>query len=476
MDLKNLYRISDFEWNIPKKGKMNVDAFFVGSRESALNMRPEAHRQLTHLASLPGILDKIVVLPNTYPGNNIPYGTVSVFDLDDGVICPDGVGKDINCGLRTVTTNLIIQDIEKKADVLTRALARFIPSGKDAKGKLSLNLAEAKELVEQGARWVIEHRELGEDDDVEHMEDNGEVFGASWDALPSEVLKHYKNQLGTIGSGHNFLKLQIVDEIFDIERARVFGLFKNQVVVTIHTGSRGIGEAINEYYRPILQKATRQYHLNLPDSSFIAVPVKSPEGKQYLAAIRAAANFAFANRQVISHMVNLMFNEVIKDVDTNIMYDISHNMIKEEFHQIGASKRKVLVHRKHAQRSFPGKRPEVSKPFRVTGQPLIVSGSLTDYSYIMAGGEESIFKTFGSSISSTGRIILPHEAEKKFKLENIEKELREAGIYVKSKNKGILVREAPAAFKDTETVIKSITKAGLSFRVARLKTLGIVKG
>ncbi len=476
MDLNQLYRISDFEWSLPRTGNMNVDALIVGSENLITEMDPKLAQQITSIASLPGILDKLIVLPDAYVDSPFPHGMVAAFDPVEGMILPQAVGHDINCGMRTVTTNLIFQDIEKKGEGLTRELFKAIPSGEDSKGKQSFSIKEIGEIMEEGARWIIENRGMGKDDDLENIEDGGEIIGASPDAIPQDIIKKYKSQLGTIGSGNHFVEIQIVDEVFDIERARVFGLFKNQVVVTFHTGSRGLGQDVIDHYIPLFREEMKRLKISTPHRDLTPLPVDNTVSQDFLKAMWATSNYAFANRQLISHAVHHVFNEVIKDVDTNVMYDLGHNMIKEEFHQIGTSKRKVLIHRRGATRNFPGKRPEISKTYRVTGQPVIVAGSMGQHSYVLAGSEESLIKSLGSGIQGAGRLLSEEKAMKKFKMEDINQSLKDFGVYLKTKNKDSITAEAPGAYKDIEEIIKSITKSHISLRVARLKPIGVIRG
>ncbi len=476
MELNQLYRVSDFEWSIPKTGTMNVDAMIIGTEGIIQDMDKKVIQNIEYISSLPGIVDKLIVLPDVSVDSIFPHGFVVAFDLEEGVLIPQAVGHDINCGIRTVTTNLIFQDIEKKGETLTKELFKAIPSGENARGKVSYTIKDLKEILEQGARWMIENKGMGKEDDLENIEDNGEIIGAHSDSIPEEILKKYKSQLGTIGGGNHFVEIQIVDEVFDIERARVFGLFKNQVIITFHSGSLGLGKEVMEYYEPLFRAQAKKLKMSTPHKDLTPLPIGDPLSQQFLQAMWATSNFAFANRQIISHNIHQVFNEVIKDVDTNVMYDLGHNMIKEEFHQIGTTKRKIMVHRRGATRNFPGKRPEVSMTYRVTGQPVIVAGSMGHHSYVLAGSDLSLTKTLGSGVQGAGRKVPEDKAMKMFKVEDVMQELKDFGVYLKTKNKEHIPAEAPGAYKDIEQVIKSITKANLATRVARLKPIGVIKG
>lgn len=476
MDLSKLYQISDYEWSIPKFGDMNVDGYIIGSQKLVSDMDDGVYQQLVNAASLPGILYRVIALPDAHSGYGFPIGGTAAFDLSDGVVVPGAVGYDINCGVRVITTNLIYPDIEKKVESLIREMYKVIPSGVAEKGKVSLNKKELNSLLTEGARWVIENRGLGKDDDLEYIEDGGVAREADPDFLSSEVLKREKNQLGTLGAGNHYLELQIVDEIFDIERARVFGLFKNQVVVTIHTGSRGLGHQIGTDYIKQFSRLHRKYNIHVPNRELGAAPFNSDEGKRYLGAMRCGINYAFANRQVIYSLINKVLNDVIKDVDTNIMYDLGHNTLKIETHKIGSTKRKVLVYRKGSTRNFSGIIQDVVKPYRISGQPVIAGGSMGNYSYVLAGTEESLNKTFGTSVHGAGRNLSRIQAKRHFDYNQMVKELEEKGVYLKSKSKSTATEEAPGAYKDIDEVIKSVNKSNISLRVARLKPIGVLKG
>ncbi len=476
MQLKSLHRVSDYEWLIPRHGDMNVDGLIIGSRSIVESMDETVYQQLKNVASLPGILEKAIVLPDAHSGYGFPNGCVAVFDAKEGIVSVGGVGFDINCGVRLVTTNLIYQDIEKKVDTLMKAFFRTIPCGVGSLGKLSLSRKEIKDVLLEGAKWVIKNRGMGKEDELDFIEDNGYLSGADPDAVSEEALKRGKNQLGTLGSGNHYLELQVVDEVFDIEKARVFGLFKNQVVVSFHTGSRGLGYQIGMDYLALFSQASDKFNVSIKDRELLYAPVNSDEGRRFLGAVRSASNFAFANRQVISHAIHGVFNDIIKDVDTNTMYDLGHNTIKEEIHKIGASKVKVLVHRKGTTRNFSGKLAEISRPYRVSGQPVIVGGSMGTYSYVLAGREEAIEKTFGSTVHGAGRAMPRQEAKKITDFEHLYQDLLKKNIYLKTKSKEGVLEEAPYAYKDIEEVVQSISKSGLSHRVARLKPIGVVKG
>lgn len=476
MNIHKLYRISDYEWSIPKAGSMNVDALIVASQDLIESMDEAVYEQLVNAASLPGIIDRMIALPDAHAGYGFPIGGVAAFDTSDGVICPGAVGYDINCGVRTVTTNLIFQDIEKKVDSLIREFYKVIPSGVGVKSKISLTKKELNDLLTDGAKWVIQNRGFGKTEDLDYLEDNGIAKDANPSAVSEEAFQREKCQLGTLGAGNHYIELQIVEEIFDIERARVFGLFKNQVVVTFHTGSRGLGHQVCADYMRLAARNVAAKKITVPSRELAYFSPDDPEGKNYLGAMRAATNYAFANRQTISFYIDQVLNNVIKDVDTNIMYDVGHNTLKNETHRVGASRKELLVYRKGSTRSFPGRAQGVTKPYRVSGQPVIVGGSMGSSSYILAGTEDAMVKTFGSTVHGAGRTMSRTAAKKAVTPEKLAEELKHKGVSLKVKNRAAVVDEAPGAYKDIDEVVKSVNKPIISIRVARLRPIGVIKG
>ncbi|MCX7820826.1 MAG: RtcB family protein [Brevinematales bacterium] len=476
MQLKLLHRISDYEWLLPKHDKMNVDVYIVGSKKIIEEMDDNVYNQVKNVASLPGIIDKVALLPDAHSGYGFPIGCVAAFDKEDGIVSIGGVGFDINCGVRLITTNLIYQDIEKKVESIIKAFYKKIPAGVGANGKINLTKKELKDVIEKGAEWVIKERGMGKIEELDYIEEGGCVSGADFSALTEEALAREKNQLGTLGSGNHYLELQVVEEVFDIERARVFGLFKNQVVATLHCGSRGLGHQTGVDFMNIFAKAIHKYKISIKDKELIYVPATSPEGRRYFAAVQAASNFAFANRQVISYLVSEVLNDVIKDVDTNTMYDIGHNTLKIETHKVGNAKLPLLVHRKGSTRNFAGKSQVVPKPYQFTGQPVIVGGSMGTASYVLCGKEESMEKTFGTTIHGAGRTMSRHKARESLSYEELERDLLKRGVFLKTKSREGALEESPIAYKDIEEVVNTVIKSNLSQRVARLRPLGVLKG
>lgn len=476
MDIKKLYRVSDFEWDIPKKGNMNVDGYVFGSEEVVHQMDDEVYKQLVGAASLPGIIDRVIALPNAYPDYGMPYGSMLVFNPSEALVCPAAIGFDINCGIRTVTTNLIISDIEKKADDLLKGFNKLIAVGENTKSKISLTKKELKDLLEQGSRWLVENKGMGELEDLDYVEKKGSLLNANPDAINKIALLKENTPLCSLGGGNHYLELQIVDEVFDIERARVFGIFKNQIVVTFHTGSRGLGQQISKDYHQLFGKVAKKYGVHLPNKELAAVPIDSDEGKLYIGAMTAASNFAYANRHAIANAIDEVFNEVIKDVETNTMYDLGHNTFREEVQKVGSSKKRVFIHRKGCTRGYIGKMMKQNSPYQVYGHPIIISGAMGSHTYILAGSPDSLTRTLGTNIPGAGRIMSPKEARKKFRYEAMLTDLKNQDIALRIKNKESVVEEAIGAYKNIEEIIRSVNKGGLAVRVARLKPIGVLRG
>jgi len=475
MDLGNYYKISDYEWLIPKSGGQNVDILFIGNEKLLKSIDENILNKIKNVASLPGILEKVVVFPNYYLNEGNPVGITFVTDPNDGIICINGVGYDINCGIRLVTTNLIYQDIEKKVESLIKAFAKFIKSGEETSGKFALEEKAIRGIMLEGAKWVIEKRGFGRIEDLDYIEDKGVIEGADPDFIKDSIISNAKKQICTLGLGSHFLEIQIVDEIFDIEKARAFGIFKNQIVITFHTGSRSIGYNLVSYFSNLFSTTMDKQKIDKKDG-LLYLPIKTKEAQLFLNAIKCASNFAFANRQYINYYINFVLNEVIKDVDINIMYDHSHNYIKEEYHKVGNNKVKVLVHRRGTTRNLAGKIPEVPKVYQFSGQPVILPGCIGNYSFVMAGREESIDKTFGSTVNGLGRSSYWYTNKEKVNISGEIKKLEENGIYLKYKDNEKIAEEFKENYKNIEEIVSSINNSGVSQRVARLKTLGILKG
>jgi tRNA-splicing ligase RtcB len=476
MILKHLHRVSDYEWLYPKSGSMLVDGLLIGSEDILATVEEVVLHQITHIASLPGVADRVIALPNVNKGAGFPSGCVAAFDRANGVVVLSGIGRDINCGIRMVTTNLIAQDIEKKSETLIREFYKAIPCGSTGLSRINLSRKDLAEIFVQGARWVIENRGMGKPEELDFIEDGGVVEGGNPEVLSEEVYKREKHHIGTLGNGSHYLELQVVEEVFDIERARAFGLFKNQVVVTFQAGSRSVGEQVYQEYSEIFKKSSKKYDHPVKSPELYYLPSSSDEGKAYIGAVRAAMNYGYANRQAIGHSIHQVFNDVIKDVDTNTMYDLGHHTLTDEVHKVGPSRAHQLVHRNGCCRNFIGHISGIARPYSVSGQPVIIGGSMGSASYVMAGREESLEKTFGTTVHGSGRIVPSDLAREKFSPGDLARDLEAKGIYLKIRDRERISEDAPEAYRDIEEVARTINKSGLSLRVARLRPIGVMRG
>ncbi len=371
-------------------------------------------------------------------------------------------------------------EIQGKIKDLVSALFINIPSGVGSHRKdLKLNREEERRVLHQGARWALE-RGYGTEEDLEHIEERGCIEGADPDLVSDKAMERGRAQLGTVGSGNHFVEVGYVEEIFDEEIAEALGLWKDQVTILVHTGSRGLGHQVCDDYIRIMMDAAKKYQIELPDPQLCCAPVDSPEGRDYLSAMACAANFAFANRQMITHWVRETFEQVFqrspKDLDLKLIYDVCHNIAKIETHTIKGEKRRVCVHRKGATRAFPPHHPEIPSEYQEIGQPVLIPGDMGRCSYVLIGTDEAMKETFGSTCHGAGRVMSRHQAIKAAKGRSIAKELESRGIIVKGASRETLVEEIPDAYKDINEVVEVVHHAGISLKVAKLVPMGVIKG
>lgn len=477
MELKKLEKISEVEWLIPKHGDMNVNARIIANKRLVEEMDDMVYTQIVNVASLPGIVGEALVLPDAHWGYGFPIGAVAAFDPNEGgVVTVGGVGFDINCGVRTMTTNLTYKDVKEKIKELVDKLFVRVPSGLGSKGEIYLSNKEAKEVMVKGARWVIE-RGYGIPEDLEYIENGGVIEGADPEAVSPRAIERERDQMGTLGSGNHYLEVQIVEEVYDEAVAKVFGLFKDQVVITFHCGSRGFGHQIGTDYLKTLSEASRKYGIKIREKELVAAPINSQEGRRYISAVKCGINFAFANRQVIAHLIRQTVQEVFgKEVVVKTLYDIGHNTLKEEEHIVDGKLKKLIVHRKGSTRGFGPGRKEIPEAYRNVGQPIIVGGSMGTPTYILVGTSLAMKKTFGSTVHGAGRTMSRNQATKSWRGEQIVEDLMKKGIYVRAKSLSGVAEEAPQAYKNIDEVIESITMSGVSKKVAKLKPIGNIKG
>lgn len=436
--------------------------------------------QAANVATLPGIVDAALVMPDGHEGYGFPIGGVAAFDLEEGVVSPGGVGYDINCGVRLLRTNLDEKDVRPKIKELINALFANIPSGVGSKSKLRLDGRELETAVTEGLGWA-QASGYATAKDREHCEENGCIAGADFSKVSAMAKKRGAPQFGTLGSGNHFLEVQKVEKIYDGEKAKAFGITREgQVTVMIHSGSRGLGHQVcDDYLRTMLPAAKEKYGLELADRELCCAPINSPEAQDYLGAMRCAINFAFNNRQVISHFTRQSFSQVLggkwEDYGMELVYDVCHNIAKTEEHEIEGRNRKVCVHRKGATRALWAGHPLIPQAYRSVGQPVIIPGSMNTSSYLLCGADGSK-KTFGSSCHGAGRVMSRGQAKRDFNSNDILAQMKSAGVDIKVAEAGLLAEEYGGAYKDVTAVVQSVEDAGISTIVAKLTPIGVIKG
>ncbi|MBN1782960.1 RtcB family protein [bacterium] len=477
-----LEKVDDYRWRIPDdfiRG-MKVPGLIFADEEMLSQVRQDqAPQQVVNVAHLPGVIGYAMAMPDIHWGYGFPIGGVAAMDAEEGVISPGGVGYDINCGVRLVRTGLTLSDIKSKMKELINGLFTNIPCGVGSSGRLKLTNQDLKAVLERGPAWALE-KGFGWNGDVEMTEDQGCIDGADVKALSSRALERGKPQLGTLGSGNHFLEIQEVAEIYDAETADAFGLKKGQITVMIHTGSRGLGYQVCDDSLDIMGKAMQKYKIRPPDKQLACTPVRSSEGGRYFSAMAAAANYAWTNRQLILHWVRETFSAVLErspeDMGMHQVYDVAHNIAKFETHTAGERKLRVVVHRKGATRAFGPNHPDVPGAYQKTGQPVLIPGDMGTASYVLAGTEQAMTESFGSTCHGAGRVMSRHAAIRATRGRALARELEDQGIFVQSRGRNTLQEEAPEAYKDIHHVVNIVHNAGLSRRVAKMRPVGVVKG
>jgi tRNA-splicing ligase RtcB len=471
--MTEIKKISEFEWEIPKENGMLVPGKIFASEKLIEKIKQDKTiEQVKNVAMLPGIIKASFAMPDAHQGYGFPIGGVAAFDIDKGVISPGGVGYDINCSVRLLRTNLTRDQIKGKEKILTKALFKAVPVGVGGKGKIKITQKELNEILEKGADWCIE-KNYANEKDIEYIEEKGNMQNANAKNVSDKAKGRGINQLGTLGAGNHFVEMQFVDEIFDKKIAEVFGLEKNQITIMIHCGSRGLGHQVASDYIKLMEK---EYGFPKQDRELVNAPIKSELGKKYLSAMAAAANFAFANKQILTHQIREEFKKIFPNFKAEVVYDICHNIAKFEKHEIDKKETEVLIMRKGATRSFGPGRKELPKAYQKTGQPIILPGSMGTSSYVLVGTEKAEEVSFASTAHGAGRISSRSFAIKNLEPEKILKQLKEKGIEIETGSKKGLVEEAPEVYKDIEEVAKLSNRAGIGNLVAKLKPIGVVKG
>ncbi len=481
MAIEGLRRIDGTRIEVPRDYKfgMRTNGIIYVDETLEKELEPHSIEQVANVATLPGIVGSSLAMPDIHTGYGFTIGGVAAFDLKDGIISPGGVGYDINCGVRLLRSNLIKADIAPKIKDLVNAFYKDIPTGVGSKGKLRLNADEHKKVLLKGARWVVEQG-YGDRHDLEHTESQGCIDGADPDLVSKKAYERGSSQLGTLGSGNHFAEIQFVDEIYDEAAANSLGLFEDQITVMIHTGSRGFGHQVCTDFLEVMQRAVIKYGIELPDRELACAPFDSPEARDYLAAMRAAANYAWANRQFIMHWVKESFINVLntgpETVGMSLIYDVAHNIAKVEEHEVNGKKRKLIVHRKGATRAFCPGHAELPEVYKHIGQPVIIPGDMGRASYVLLGTDRGMKESFGSTCHGAGRAMSRHQAMKMAKGRAIWREMEDMGIIVRATGRGTLAEEMPEAYKDVTDVVNVVHNAGLSKKVSRLRPLGVIKG
>jgi len=478
-----LKKIDDYRWEIPKsyKAGMSVPGL-IFANESMLNhiWEENVYQQVANVAFLPGIVGHSLAMPDIHWGYGFPIGGVAATRVEDGVVSPGGVGFDINCGVRLLRTNLTEEEVRPKIEQLTTELYVNVPSGLGSTGKLRVKEKELNEVLAKGSRWAVE-KGYGEAEDIKVTEESGCMKGANPDKVSSKAKQRGIPQSGTLGSGNHFLEVEAVDEIYDRDAAKVMGIDDvGQVLILIHTGSRGFGHQVCTDYVALLGQAVKRYGINLPDRQLACAPIKSPEGQDYLAAMACAANYAWTNRQCIVHWVRealvKVFGKSRRQLGLEQVYDVAHNIAKIEEYTINGKKLTLCVHRKGATRAFPAKHPDIPDVYRDIGQPVLIPGDMGRCSYVALGTETAMKETFGSTCHGAGRVQSRAAAKRSLRGADVAKALAAKGITVKAASMGSLAEEASEAYKDVSEVVDVTHKAGISRKVARATPIGVIKG
>ena len=482
VNLQDIRRISDFEWEIPTsyRADMRVPVrLFATRRLLEAVMEDRSLEQAVNATTLPGLVGSVLVMPDMHQGYGFPIGGVAATRFPEGVISPGAIGYDINCGVRLLGSQIEYEAAEPYLSELASALNHYCPSGVGGKGSLRMSEAELNRVCREGSRWALKAGYATEAD-VRRTEEGGRLEGADPDQISPRAKERGRPQLGTLGAGNHFIEVDLVEQIFDARAAQVMGLAEGILAVQIHCGSRGFGHQVCSDYVRDFQGAVRRYNIQLPDRELVCAPLDSPEGRAYLAAMRSAANYAFANRQLLAHNARQAFEQVLAGKVGNWhlhqVYDIAHNMGKVETHEIEGQIMQVCVHRKGATRAFGPGAPGLPEEYQKIGQPVLVPGSMGTASWVLVGTETSMERSLGSSCHGAGRVMSRSRAKKEVRGERLLKELEGEGIRVRAGSLPGLAEEAPQAYKDVDAVVQTVAGAGIAHKVARLRPVAVIKG
>jgi len=478
-----LEKIDDYRWRIPKsyKAGMRVDGIIYADEKLLKDIRHDkAAEQVANVSFLPGIVKASFGMPDIHWGYGFAIGGVAAMDIEKGgVISPGGVGYDINCGVRLVRTDLFEKDVRPRLKELVAGLFHAVPSGVGSEGDIRVTAREEKEILVKGAGWAVA-KGYGIEDDLEATEERGAMAGADPEKVSDRAYARGKQQSGTLGSGNHFLEVQAIDQLYDRDAADALGLAEGQIMVMIHSGSRGLGYQVCDDSLKTMNVCLDKYNIHVPDRQLACAPVDSPEGRDYLAAMRAAANYAWNNRQCMMHLTRQVFEKIFasswQKLGMRLIYDVAHNIAKIETHRVKGEERTLCVHRKGATRAFGPGHPAVPEKYREIGQPVIIPGDMGRNSYLLVGTQRAMEETFGSTCHGAGRLRSRHEAKRLVDFHALMKELEAKGIVVMASGHGTVVEEAPSAYKDVNDVVSVVHNAGIARRVCRMRPLGVVKG
>jgi tRNA-splicing ligase RtcB (3'-phosphate/5'-hydroxy nucleic acid ligase) len=481
MSLEKLRRIDEYRLEVPRDYKpgMNTNGIIFVDAALEKTLDSKSIEQVANVASLPGIVGSALAMPDIHAGYGFPIGGVAAFDIEDGIISPGGVGYDINCGVRLIRSNLKRSKVSVRIKELVDLLYNEVPSGVGSKGKMKLGPDDEKRVLLKGARWAVEQG-YGTDTDLEMTESGGRMEGADPGLISKKAYERGRSQQGTLGSGNHFIEVQYIDEIYDEKIANELGIYMDHVTVMIHTGSRGFGHQVCTDFLGVMEEAAKKYDIRLNDRELACAPIKSSEARDYLAAMRAAANYAWANRQCIMHWTREAFISFFRmtpsQIGMGLIYDVAHNIAKIENHIVAGRMRKLVVHRKGATRAFPAGHPELPGVCRSIGQPVIIPGDMGRASYLFVGSERSMTETFGSAGHGAGRVMSRNQAVRQAKGRAIWRELEDRGVIARASGRETLAEEMPEAYKDVAEVVNVIQNAGIAKKIARMRPMGVVKG
>ncbi|MEX0765836.1 MAG: RtcB family protein [bacterium] len=478
-----LKKIDDYRWEIPmsyKPGMRVPGLVYANEKMLAQIVEEQALDQVANVATLPGIVGHSLAMPDIHWGYGFPVGGVAAFNVDEGIVSPGGVGYDVSCGVRVIRTSLEEDDVRPHLQQLVDTLFTGVPSGVGSTGRMKVSMNEIDDVLKGGARWAVK-KGYGWQEDLETIEGGGALEQADPDAVSPQAKQRGRGQIGTLGSGNHFLEVQVVDQVYDAPAAAAMDIDRpGQVVLFVHVGSRGLGHQVCTDYLRAAAASAREHGIDLVDRQLACMPFKSPEGQRYFGAMSAAANFAWANRQLITHWAREAFSQVFRQspehLGMKLVYDVSHNIAKLEEYVVEGKPQQLLVHRKGATRAFPPGHPEIPRVYQDVGQPVLIPGDMGRYSYVAVGTQAAMQESFGSTCHGAGRVMGRKQAVRVLGGVDVAAELKKQGIIVRAQDRSLLAEEAPQAYKDVADVVAVCHEAGISKRVVRTRPMGVVKG